>query len=352
MNEPRNDDSRLANLKTSLGGWIERGLLLAIGAILVGAWCLVLLRSLSDWHPFFELFTHTSFHVWLTVTGAFFFSLAATLVRRNESEIAKRWLRRTLFLAIPFLFLFWVTTPWRLLPLIGAAPASSSSSSIKVLSWNVWMMNSDIDQLSEFIQRESPDTVFLFEVSRKLERLLEERFQDYPVRLLQGEHNSAGFAVLSKMPNTEVSTWVPGDAGLPAIELISKDENGVKQLAVLGMHTYSPNLGEFARTELRNRQLHDLAQWASRQDQAAVIIGDLNITPWSPPFWRLLEIGGLCDSALYRGYQATWPVPFRWLAIPIDHALVNHQVRVIDRRTLRDSTRSDHQPIVIEFETR
>ena len=75
-----------------------------------------------------------------------------------------------------------------------------------------------------------------------------------------------------------------------------------------------------------------------------IVAGDLNTTPWSHGFQRLIRPRGLRDSAVGHGVQTTWNAR-RWVPrIPIDHVVVSPEVRVVARRVGPD-VGSDHLPI-------
>jgi endonuclease/exonuclease/phosphatase family metal-dependent hydrolase len=79
-----------------------------------------------------------------------------------------------------------------------------------------------------------------------------------------------------------------------------------------------------------------------------VVIGDLNITPFSPHFQQLLVDGKLRSAAEGFGWQASWPSFFRPAGIQIDHALVNSLVS-IEHFNRGAATGSDHLPIVADL---
>jgi len=104
-----------------------------------------------------------------------------------------------------------------------------------------------------------------------------------------------------------------------------------------------------AIAQVRDRQLREVGRIAAELPRPLILLGDLNITSWSPHFQDLLESSGLRDSRLGWGIQPTWPANPWLLRIPIDHALVSRDVRVIARRT-GPAIYSDHRPIVLDFQ--
>ena len=330
----------------------ERLLLLLVGSAMLGAWVAAFLRTLSDSVPLCELFCHPSLHILafttilLGVSGFFWF------LRRNSVFSGARWRRRFIATLFPFLFYTWVTMPWCLLPLVSS---EESTNGIKILSWNVQIGNDNGAMILDLVNQESPDIVVLIELTPFVANQIEDLKQAYPFHLIKPHRASAGMAVYSRLPNSAFKEIQPGGYSMPAIELIVQRKNQNKpDLALLCVHTLSPHLDDGLRIVHRNEQLEEVANWAdnviSETKSEAVAIGDFNITPWSPPFWRLLEKGKLVDSTWYRGYFPTWPAGLHQGAIPIDHALVSRGLKILDRKVLPDTYLSDHRPITITIE--
>ena len=79
-----------------------------------------------------------------------------------------------------------------------------------------------------------------------------------------------------------------------------------------------------------------------------MVVGDLNCTPWSPHFRRLLRDAGLRDVARGRGLEPTWYPTSLPLGIPIDHVLVSDEIGVANRE-LGSDLGSDHRPVRVEI---
>jgi endonuclease/exonuclease/phosphatase (EEP) superfamily protein YafD len=104
------------------------------------------------------------------------------------------------------------------------------------------------------------------------------------------------------------------------------------------------------RSQLRNRQLAALAQVAREHTWPLVVIGDLNITPFSPLFARTLRAGKLasCDGG---GLHPTWPARVAPLFIQIDHCLASAGIQTEDFR-VGPYLGSDHYPISVKVGSR
>ena len=91
-----------------------------------------------------------------------------------------------------------------------------------------------------------------------------------------------------------------------------------------------------------------LAAEAANSKHPAVLVGDLNITPFSPQFQDVLEVGRLRDGRKGHGMKGTWPSPTGFPRIPIDHVLVAEEIKVNTLRVER-AAKSDHFAVITEL---
>jgi endonuclease/exonuclease/phosphatase (EEP) superfamily protein YafD len=101
-------------------------------------------------------------------------------------------------------------------------------------------------------------------------------------------------------------------------------------------------------TQIRNKHLMTIAETVRNIDGPSIVMGDLNCTSWSPYFADLLRLSGLRDSRLGFGIQPSWTGNTRFMAIPIDHVLVSHEIDVLDRHT-GSKIGSDHLPVLVDL---
>jgi endonuclease/exonuclease/phosphatase (EEP) superfamily protein YafD len=100
--------------------------------------------------------------------------------------------------------------------------------------------------------------------------------------------------------------------------------------------------------ELRNVQLRGLASLAGQSKGMMILIGDLNVTPWSPDYARLIRDSGLRDARRGHGILPTWPTFFPLMMIPLDHCLISPTLAVSDIR-LGPNIGSDHLPLIVDL---
>jgi endonuclease/exonuclease/phosphatase (EEP) superfamily protein YafD len=82
-----------------------------------------------------------------------------------------------------------------------------------------------------------------------------------------------------------------------------------------------------------------------------LLVGDLNVTPFSPYFSDLLAQTGMEDARRVYGFHGTWPTWMPLLQISIDHCIADPQLEVM-RVARGPDVGSDHYPLEITLRQR
>jgi len=213
---------------------------------------------------------------------------------------------------------------------------------VKLVSANVKTSNQDYESFLRFIEQESPDLLAVIEIDDGWEKALETLSDEYPHRVVEPRIDNFGIAMLSRLPLSDARIEYFGDAGVPTIVASLSVDDG-DPITVVATHPLPPVRSAVAAE--RNRQLAAVAQFAARQTGEVVVIGDLNVSPWSPYFALLLRESNLHDSRRGFALQPTWPTYCPPCMTPIDHVLTSGRLTVPHRQT-GPSVGSDHLPIV------
>lgn len=320
----------MASLLTFVGNAVVR--LCALGLVcLAGATAAALLAS-WDWR--LDLFSH--FRLWYLLGTA---ACLAVLIA------ARRW-RLSVVGAIVLIINIAAVLPYYL----PRAQAGNDSPKLRVLLSNVLSSNSDTESLLQLIDHEQPDVIALLEVDLQWARSLRALSAKYPHSLVEPREDNFGIALYSRLPLVEARKVAIGQAGIPSLAAkIDWPERGTP-VGIVVTHPLPP-LGR-NNAALRNGQLVELADYLQKLDLPAAVLGDLNATPWSPHFAKLLEDAELHDPRLGRGVLPSWPT--MWpaaLRIPIDHVLCRGKLVVHDLR-LGPHIGSDHLPLIADLEQR
>ena len=216
---------------------------------------------------------------------------------------------------------------------------------LRLVSINVHTENQRSDLVLKFLQTADADVVLLMEVNKAWMNALQPLRTNYPQVIAKPREDNFGIALFSRLPLTNSELIELGKAEVPSIA--TTISMGGQPVFLLGTHPLPPGSAEYAR--LRNEQLQEIAALIRRKSMAAIVLGDLNCTPWSPYFTDLLRDGGLKNTSPRRGLFGSWPAWMPLARIPLDHGLVSQNIRVIEKR-LGPPVGSDHLPLVLELQ--
>ncbi len=240
----------------------------------------------------------------------------------------------------------------RLLPLwaqpdIPMAPGPSEQLTISQV--NVHLKNADPDRIVQWFEQQDSDVAVLVEVTPEWDGVLARLRAKYPHSLVQISPDGSGVAVFAKHASPSLRVEALGDAWCPAVVLNVPQPTGPPVLALFATHLRSPMTPGDALA--RNRQLSLLARRVEAEPALnKVVVGDLNITRWSPWYGDLTGPAGMRDGQEGFGLGGSWPSALgRWMGIPIDHTLVSPGVRVV-RREVGPDLGSDHLPVTTTIE--
>jgi len=233
-----------------------------------------------------------------------------------------------------------------ILPLyFGKAPVPAANvHPIRVLLINVETRIGKANKIADVIGRFEPDIIVLEEVNPELLSGLGPVLSEYHDKIQEPREDNFGIATYSKLPFTQSRIIYIGDAEVPSV--IADIETAFGNFTLLATHPPPPAGAAYSR--LRNGQLEGLPNVIREAVSPVLLLGDLNVTPWSPHFTRLLRESGLKDSSQGRGVQPTWPSYFPLLLIPIDHCLYSPRISILNKQ-IGPSVGSDHYPVIVDF---
>ncbi|MFQ5636004.1 MAG: endonuclease/exonuclease/phosphatase family protein [Gammaproteobacteria bacterium] len=283
-------------------------------------------------HWFAELFSHFRFY---------FLLVQALLVLVFLHSERRSLMVATLLLSIPNA---WVVVPY-LAPLAvrpSTAVADARGEEIDMVALNVNYLNEDYAAMRDYLDSVSPDVIVVAEITDEWARALKFLDAIYPHRIGERRSDPWGLMVYSRLPFVESELLDLGVADTVHARIVLRA--GQHLLQIMAVHLFPPTSPRGAWN--RNRQLVSLARRVSVSDLPTAVVGDMNLTPFSPYFDEFTAAAGVVDARRDAGFHFTWPTLPVPLWIPIDHALVNPAVKV--RRVQRGpEVGSDHYPLEI-----
>ena len=230
----------------------------------------------------------------------------------------------------------------------------ATGRTIRLLSLNMYGLATNNAKFQALLAAEQPDIILLTEIPSDIELRMGPLQAAYPHRLLTGRASFHEIGLYSRWPIAALETSRSAGVGFPVVsaDLCPPASERGACLRVAGLHATSPIGAEAA---LRDRQLDIAARQSASHFDPSVIIGDLNVTPWSPTFTDLLRRAKLTDTSLLRGLQPSWRSKSLvrglagFLSLPIDHALVSADVAPRANR-LGPDIGSDHRPLIVDLQ--
>lgn len=215
-----------------------------------------------------------------------------------------------------------------------------------LLQVNVLSQNQQYEQLMKEVRRLNPDVVVMEEITTEWYEALAAVRQEYPYVVETLERSDLGVMVMSKIPLEETELIDFNDGRLPS--LVTELQVEGQPIRLIATHPLSPRSKQ--NFKLRNQQLYAIAQAFSERDQPLMMVGDLNITSFSPIFKRFIREIDLYDSREGFGVQPSWPArAWRIARISLDHCLLSPDLSVSQRK-LGQYVGSDHLPVYVEIE--
>lgn len=237
-----------------------------------------------------------------------------------------------------------------LVPPESAFTADVDQPTYRILSLNLLTSNQQYDSVRDEILKSQSDFVVLLETDSQWETALTSLSERYPYSRFVPQSGNFGIAFLSVEPWTRLEVIESKPLNLPSLEVEFEIGNN-SYLQIIATHPIPPIGGR--HTAARDEQLLQIANRV-RSDCPALLVGDFNLTPWSPRFRQVLEqgaieSGGLTDAGLGFGVSPTWHVfPGLLGGLRLDHVLVNTHIRPLDHRITKD-VGSDHRGVWVEF---
>lgn len=299
-----------------------RILVLLLGGLLVATVCALL--APVGWP--FELFAH--FRVQYAVAAAL---VAAGLVAVGRPGFAVVAVALALYQALPLLQI----------ARAGRTTAACTGPAFTVATVNLLYRNHDRQPVLDWLAAETPDLVIVQELTPEWAAELS-RAAGYAHRRLLTRRDAYGIGILSRWPLDHIQAVDLADDGLPSLSGVVEIHG--RPVVVLGLHARWPITPRLL--EARDDALRRAAHLIRSEPLPTVVIGDFNLTPFSPAFARFRADSGLRDALAGAGWSPTWQAGFWPLALRIDHVLVPPSV-CVNHAAVGPAIGSDHRPVVV-----
>ena len=317
--------------RSRLPGWIAGLLLVKIaGIVAVGMG-----SSYYGWPHVIELLSHFQQQY-----------LILCLALLGGLVLTRRWILvgiggiLTLLLSVQII-------PWYLSPPLQVLTQSlDHPADLRVLLANVNTRNPSPELVIRLAQQENPDILLLMEVSETWIAPLGVLEDQLPYSFFR-----TGNFLLSRYPLQDPYADAFGTTGTAT--LLAQITPQGQPITLVGSHPWPPLRPDLFHS--RNRHLDGIAQTIRSISTPVILMGDINITPWSPYYRRLISLTGLTNTRLGFGILPSWPTTKTFplglsaiLQLPIDHCLVSPEFETLDIR-IGPEIGSDHWPVIVDL---
>ncbi|MEM9509705.1 MAG: endonuclease/exonuclease/phosphatase family protein [Cyanobacteria bacterium P01_E01_bin.35] len=217
---------------------------------------------------------------------------------------------------------------------------------LKVLSYNVLWSNKKYQKAIALVNQEQPNIAIFQEAVPHWHTELKALESNYPYHI---RAERLEIEVYSKLPLNQTEVRLYGTyRGL----VISEIKIGARLIKFVATHAYPQLYFGHKGWQIRNQHLEvGIGEYVADLSQPVIILGDLNVSMWSPFYHSMIKQSGLRNARQGLGIlptQSTVAPQFAILSAPIDHCLVSPEIQVKNFK-LGQAIGSDHLPIVAEL---
>lgn len=229
----------------------------------------------------------------------------------------------------------------------GAVKSAVRSVAIAQFNAQASTSPSGFNSLARFVDETDPDVVAVEDLSGAWAAQFRGAFPQMSPVIELPMAGGGGIGLYSRIPIQDARLRYFSDAEHGLASITARLLLGGEIVDLVATHPIAPTSPTTLRA--RNQQLANIASERTRFAQNLIVVGDLNMTSWSPAFGQFAGAMGLRDSRKGFGAQGTWPASLPGWRIPLDHCLASDRFTTLERRVGPNSG-SQHLPIFVRLE--
>lgn len=221
------------------------------------------------------------------------------------------------------------------------------STTISIVSVNVYQFNKQYDELIKLVRDVQPDILLTMESNKAWEDAMTVIEGEYPNFKKVALENTYGIHFYTKLPANaiRVNYFIADD--LPSIEASLFTEDGIP-FTFFGVHPPPPSPTEEDNSRERDGELLSVAKKVKETKGPVIVVGDFNNVAWAKSSILFRKTSELLDPRIGRGLVSTFHARYWLLRFPIDLFFHSPDIFIKDFNTLRNIG-SDHLPLFCRF---
>lgn len=223
----------------------------------------------------------------------------------------------------------------------------NAQATFTILCANVLMENTDHARMLRQIKRVDPDVLILTEIDDIWADALRPVLGEYPFSEVRPQDDTFGKLFASRLQPHHFEFRERAGEDTPALRIVLETPCG-RRVKVVCIHPQAPLPGHGEYTDPRDHSIANAAKTDTDRVAGAIVMGDFNDVPWSPPTARFLKAEKWRDPRVGRGTFPTFPSFMGPLGWPLDQLFVSEGIGVARFRIL-PANGSDHRAVYGEF---
>ena len=221
---------------------------------------------------------------------------------------------------------------------------TSQMANCRLLLANVLTTNPNKQAFLALVDAINPDVICVQEADDEWEEALKVLNARYPIHSIVPRSDNFGIAFYTRLPGALSGVLFQQEHNVPALAA-TVDVAG-RHVSILDVHALPPLGGLMA--ELRNGHLASIRAWIEAQSELTILLGDLNLTMYSPEYRFFMDGSGLRNARQGFGPLGTWPVWVPFARLPLDQCLIKGDAEVVSCSSGPDIG-SDHLPLIVDL---
>lgn len=221
------------------------------------------------------------------------------------------------------------------------------SSSIKIISANIYQFNQEYHRFIHIIKNNQPDIFLTMESNGAWEKALTVLEKEFPHHHRVTLENTYGMHFYSKIKIKTAQTHFYVADDIPSIEVHLLTDDGF-EFIFFGIHPPPPSPTEEETSKERDGDLLSVAKRVQEIKEPVIVIGDFNNVAWSKSSILFRKTSELIDPRVGRGFISTFHAKYQLLRLPIDLMFHSETIFIKELKTL-EKFGSDHLPVFCEF---